>query len=389
MASSVILVINCGSSSIKFQIIDPIEQETLLKGLAEEINTARCQLRIDGKIEKHAHADYTKILSIIGERLTPYKENCIGVGHRIVHGGEFFKESAIVTSYTLQELEKCEHLAPLHNPVNTLGITLLQKILPDLPQVAVFDTAFHTTLPEHAYMYALPREYYEKYQVRRYGFHGTSHRYVTEQAKHYLKGDKHSLISAHLGNGCSLCAVKNGKSIDTSMGMTPLEGLVMGQRSGDLDPSILPYLSQSLHLGDQEILNILNKKSGLLGLSGISGDMRLLEDAESKGDKNARLALEVFCYRLAKYIASYIVPLSGIDGLIFTGGIGENSPFVRKKVIQWLKPLNMHCHTSYNDKNGKEGWISQKGEGVPLLVIPTNEELAIAQEAYQLLQGGS
>nr|NGX51209.1 Acetate kinase [Chlamydiota bacterium] len=282
----------------------------------------------------------------------------------VVHGGESFSESVKIDAEVLNKIKECSHLAPLHNPINALGIEIMQEKFPEVPQVAVFDTAFHQTLPEHAYLYALPYEYYEKYQVRRYGFHGTSHRYVVKRAAAELGKplEQTTLISAHLGNGCSLCAVKGGRSVDTSMGFTPLEGLVMGRRSGDLDPSLIAFLSERLELSAEEVTTILNRESGLLGLSGISEDMRLL--LAQPENERAQLAIEIFCYRLAKYIASYIVPLGGLDALIFTGGIGENAEPIRKKVVDYLAPLDPK-----------------------VLVIKANEELLIAQDAAAIVRG--
>ncbi len=358
---STVFVLNCGGSSIKFQLIEPKSGKVLLKGLAENLTTDRATLKWSDESKELEKSEYPyaldEILKLLGN------EKIIAVGHRVVHGGESFSSSVKIDAKVLEKIKECNHLAPLHNPVNALGIEIMAKKFPDLPQIAVFDTAFHQSLPERAYLYAIPHEYYEKYQVRRYGFHGTSHRYVTaEGAKKVGKLlDETSFISCHLGNGCSVAAVLKGKSVDTSMGLTPLEGLVMGQRSGDLDPSIVGFLADHLKINTDKVIEILNKKSGLLGLSGESEDMRLLLKSS---DQRAKLAIEIFCYRLAKYIASYLVPLGKVDGVIFTGGIGENSEEIRSKVMELLKPFNL-----------KE------------LVIPTNEELLIAQDAAEIVKG--
>lgn len=361
-----VFVLNCGSSSIKFQVIEPESGKVILKGLAENLKTKRARLSYarggeKGTIELTS-SDYSYALEVILELLQ--EEKLIAVGHRVVHGGESFCESVQIDAKVLNQIKACNHLAPLHNPVNALGIEIMQEKFPHLPQIAVFDTAFHQTMPKEAYLYALPYEYYQKYQVRRYGFHGTSHRYVTEEAAKKLGKplEETALISAHLGNGCSVCAVKGGKSVDTSMGLTPLEGLVMGQRSGDLDPSLVSFLAEKLQVSAEEVTLILNKKSGLLGLSGLSEDMRLL--LGEKENTRAQMAIEIFCYRLAKYIASYIVPLGKLDALIFTGGIGENAAPIRQKVVAHLAPFNPK-----------------------VLVIPTNEELVIAKDAVAIVRG--
>ncbi len=356
-----VFVLNCGSSSIKFQLIEPESGKVLLKGLAENLNTDRACLKWPEGEKGLKESDYRYALDEIVKLLG--NEKIIAIGHRVVHGGESFTASVRVDTKVLDKIKECNHLAPLHNPMNALGIEIMEAKFPDLPQIAVFDTAFHQSIPERAYLYAIPYEYYEKYQVRRYGFHGTSHRYVTaEGAKKVGKPLKEtSFISCHLGNGCSVAAVLGGKSIDTSMGLTPLEGLVMGQRSGDLDPSVVGFLADHLKISADSVIEILNKKSGLLGLSGRSADMRLL--LESK-DKRATLAIEIFCYRLAKYIASYLVPLGKIDGVIFTGGIGENSKAIQSNVMALLKPFKLEY-----------------------FVIPTNEELMIAQDAAEIVRG--
>lgn len=360
-----VFVLNCGSSSIKFQLIEPTSGKVIFKGLVENLKTERACIHLTRgptKVSKDLNqSDYMFALDSILKLLG--KEPLIAIGHRVVHGGETFQESIQVNDHILEKIKSCNHLAPLHNPVNALGIEVMQKKFPHIPQVAVFDTAFHQTMPKHAYLYALPYSYYQKYQVRRYGFHGTSHRYVVTQAAEQIGKplEDTAFISAHLGNGCSVCAVKGGKSVDTSMGMTPLEGLVMGQRSGDLDPSLIPFLSDKLNVSANEIVTTLNQKSGLLGISGVTEDMRLLLKEDT--NPQVQIAIEIFCYRLAKYIASYIVPLGNLDALIFTGGIGENAEPIRKKVLDYLAPLNP-----------------------TFLVIPTNEELVIAQDASAIVR---
>ena len=359
----VVFVLNCGSSSIKFQLIEPESGRVHLKGLAENLNSPRARLKWSHGSKELSKGDYAsallEILHLLGD------EKILAVGHRVVHGGEFFNASVKIDDGVLSKIQACNHLAPLHNPVNSLGIEILREKFPTLPQVAVFDTSFHQSMPETAYLYALPYEYYEKFQIRRYGFHGTSHRYVVQKGAEEIGKplEETAFISCHLGNGCSIAAVKGGKSLDTSMGLTPLEGLVMGQRSGDLDPSIVGFLAEKLEISSDEVISILNKKSGLLGLSGMSEDMRLLTESQSP---RAQLAIDIFCYRLAKYIAAYLVPLQRVDGVIFTGGIGENAAGIRDQVMKHLTPFQLKA-----------------------FVIPTNEELMIARDTASIVKGGS
>ncbi|MCH9811231.1 acetate kinase [bacterium] len=372
-----IFVLNCGSSSIKFQLIEPHSHEVILKGLAENIGSKRCQIKHAGGTLSLPGTGYEEVIAAILELLQPYQADIKGIGHRVVHGGEHFSESALITDEVIAKIKDCNSLAPLHNPANLKGIEIFRKSFPMLPNVAVFDTAFHMSLQKQAYLYAIAYEHYEKFHVRRYGFHGTSHRFITMEAEKLLPHAK-NIIIAHLGNGASVCAVKNGKSVDTSMGFTPLEGLVMGTRSGDIDPGMLPFLGKKLDLNTEGLLQMLNKESGLLGISGISSDMRLLEEEMEKGNKQATLAIEIFCYRLAKYIASYEVPTGGADALIFTGGIGENSPLIRKKVIDLLPSFTLDTKLHQNLARGQAGIISSKGKTIG--VIPTNEELLIAKD---------
>jgi acetate kinase len=391
---SLTLVLNCGSSSLKFALIDHSRQTTLVSGLAEKLFEREPRLWVqEGQNSQNVTLPgqgHTVAMRGILRAL----EQCglLGeveqVGHRVVHGGERFKQAARITPEVIEQIEACVPLAPLHNPANLLGIRAAMEAFPHLPQVAVFDTSFHQTMPTHAYRYAVPEDWYTQHGVRRYGFHGTSHAYVTHEAARILDIplENSRFVSAHLGNGCSVAAVKGGKSLDTSMGLTPLEGLVMGTRSGDLDPGIHAHLAKNLNLDLSEITELLNKKSGLLGLSGLSNDMRELERAAAEGHTAASLALEVFCYRLAKYVAAMCVPLSGIDALIFTGGIGENSSYVRARVLGRLAWLGLGASAEQNRSlvGGKMGLISQ-GTRPAALVVKTNEELMIARETHKVM----
>jgi acetate kinase len=394
MSKDFVLVLNCGSSSIKFSVVDPHTGNNQINGLVECVGMDKANItwKIGGEKQNKnlPRIEYEDALKEIVELL--HKQNdllhkIIAVGHRVVHGGEQFTKSVMVDDEVLREIEACIQLAPLHNPANLLGIKVSMKYFAKLPQIAVFDTAFHQTIPQYAYMYALPYELYEKYAIRRYGFHGTSHYFVTHQAAKLLELDINdsAFISAHLGNGCSVCAVLNGKSVDTSMGLTPLEGLVMGTRSGDVDPGLHAYLVNTLGYDVHKVTELLNKKSGLLGLSELSSDMRAIEDGIAGDNDKAVLAMEVFCYRLAKYIMSYAVPLGRIDGVIFTGGIGENGPIIREKVLNWLKALNFKVDTKLNENTirGKAGVITKEGSSVAI-VVPTNEEWVIAADALKL-----
>jgi acetate kinase len=391
---SLTLVLNCGSSSLKFALLNPESGQVALSGLAERLMEAAPVITFKAGNEKstdtlhqmgHAAAMGRILQELQGRGLD---KEVIAVGHRVVHGGEQFKTSVPITLEVIAAIQACVPLAPLHNPANLLGIEGAQAAFPDLPHVAVFDTAFHQTMPAHAYRYALPEAWYSQHGVRRYGFHGTSHAYVTRKATEMLGRDfgLSCFISAHLGNGCSIAAVKNGDSLDTSMGLTPLEGLVMGTRSGDLDPNIHQFIAGALGWNLDQVTDALNKKSGLLGLSGLSNDMRELEQAASSGHAGAKLALEVFCYRLAKYAAAMSVPLGHIDALIFTGGIGENSALVRSKVLGWLGVLGFRLDEGLNQKTtrGQAGIITTEGSTIAM-VVNTNEELMIAWETRGVL----
>lgn len=395
---NLILVFNCGSSSIKFAIINPETGDQDITGLVENINAEGTRILfshndhtletpLPGADYKSAMHEVIKQLNESGDSM----QHIAGVGHRVVHGGESFTQSTLIDESVLGEIKSCIDLAPLHNPANAMGIDIARELFPTLPHVAVFDTAFHQTLPEHAYLYAVPFELYEQHRVRRYGFHGTSHQFVTRASAENLGKplDSLKLISAHLGNGCSVAAVLNGKSVDTSMGLTPLEGLVMGTRSGDVDPALIEYLTQHANMTTSDVTTLLNKQSGLLGLSGISMDMRAITKAADEGNKRAMLAIEIAAYRLAKYIASYFVPLRGCDALIFTGGIGEHAQNIREKTLHWLKPFGFSIDTPANAIDGKNtlGIITAPGS-VIAMVTPTNEEWLIAQDTWQIGQKG-
>lgn len=396
-----ILVLNCGSSSIKFNVICLKTEDFLLKGIAENLNAANPIISISLP-EKNIYKDhkldannYEFAINFIVDTLKKYPEileTIVGVGHRVVHGGEQFSKSVRISNEVQNAIKECITLAPLHNPANLLGIELAKKAFHKLEHVAVFDTAFHQTMPKEAYLYGTPYNWYKDYKVRRYGFHGTSHKYVTMQAAKYLnKPIKNlSLISAHLGNGGSVCAVKHGLSVDTTMGLTPLEGIMMGTRSGDVDPSLPIYMKNIANLEFEECVNDLNKKSGLLGVSGISMDLRTLEQEASNNNTQAILAINLYCYKLAKHIASMIVPLGGLDALIFTGGIGENSNLIRYKTVEYLKYLNLLIDENKNN-NVKRGAFAEinndKVKNTPkILVIPTNEELMIAKDTFNLIK---
>jgi acetate kinase len=395
-----VLVINAGSSSIKYQLYDMPDGQVLAKGSVERIGdensklTHRCGSETTTREE--TVADHQMAMQRILEILVDEQVGAIAdlaeittVGHRVVHGGEEFTGSMIVDDRVLASIEKFVDLAPLHNPHNLVGIRAAQNKLPDAIQVACFDTAFHTSIPEVAYMYALPYELYERYRIRRYGFHGTSHRYVARRAATLMDVDKYQFntITCHLGNGCSMAAVRRGRSVDTSMGFTPLEGLVMGTRTGDFDPAILFYLADKGY--DVAQLNTLcNKKSGLLGISGASNDMRTLEQLAQEGDTRAKLAIEVFSYRVRKYIGAFLTVLNPLHAVIFTGGIGENSPLVRKLICQDLDHMGIVLDTGANDADqAGERTISSADSDVRIMVIPTNEEEAIAGDAFALTAG--
>ena len=394
-----VLVINCGSSSLKFQLINSESEQVLAKGLCERIGIDGSltyqpeggeKVKSDKAMPTHTEAIQFVIDALTDENIGVVKSlSEIGaVGHRVVHGGEKFASSVVITDEVKAAIEECNDLAPLHNPANLIGINACEKLMPGTPMVAVFDTAFHQTMPEKAYMYGLPYEYYDKYKVRRYGFHGTSHSFVSKRAAE-LAGksyDQVKTIVCHLGNGASICAVENGKSVDTSMGLTPLEGLVMGTRSGDIDPAILEFISKKEGLDISGLMNMLNKKSGVFGLSNnLSSDFRDLEEGADSGNNEARIALEVFAYRVAKYVGSYAAAMNGVDVIAFTAGIGENSGTVRSAAAKYLGYLGIEINEEANKKRGEEITISTPDSKVQVMVIPTNEELAIARETVALV----
>lgn len=394
-----VLVINCGSSSLKFQLINSDTEAVLAKGLCERIG-------IDGsltyqpaggekKTEDKAMPTHTEAIQFVIDALTDADSGVVksldeigAVGHRLVHGGEKFGSSAVITEEMIKAVEECNDLAPLHNPANLIGVRACQKLMPETPMVGVFDTAFHQTMPEKAYMYGLPYEYYEKYKVRRYGFHGTSHSFVSKRTAELLNRpyEETKTIVCHLGNGASICAVENGKSVDTSMGLTPLEGLVMGTRSGDIDPAILEFLAKKENLDIDGLMTMLNKKSGVYGLSNnLSSDFRDLTAGAADGNRPAQIALDVFCYRVAKYVGSYVAAMNGVDAIAFTAGIGENVCIVREKVCAYLGYLGVELNKEANAKQGEEVTISTPDSKVKVMVVPTNEELAIARETVALV----
>ena len=394
-----ILVINCGSSSLKYQLINSETEGVLAKGLCERIG-------IDGMLtyqpeggEKEkseiAMPTHTEAINAVLAALTNEKSGVIkslsevgAVGHRVVHGGEKFTSSCLINDESMKAIEECNDLAPLHNPANLIGIRACQELMPGVPMVAVFDTAFHQTMPDVAYTYGIPYEYYEKYKVRRYGFHGTSHSYVSKRTAEIVGKpyDQMKIIVCHLGNGASISAVNCGKSVDTSMGLTPLEGLVMGTRSGDLDPAIIDFVGKKEGLSLDEMNEVLNKKSGMLGISGVSSDGRDLEAAAETGNKRAQLALDVFDYRVIKYIDAYAAAMNGVDAIAFTAGIGENNIKMRKDVCSSLTYLGVKLDEEKNNVRGEERIISADDSKVQVLLVPTNEELAIARETLALVK---
>ncbi len=396
-----ILVINAGSSSLKYQLLNPETQEVLAKGLCERIGidgkftykpTGKTVIKAaDVAMPTHNEAIQTVLNALVDPEngvITSMKE-IDAVGHRVVHGGEKFAASVLIDDEVMAAIEECNPLAPLHNPANIIGIKACQALMPDVPMVAVFDTAFHQTMPAVAYTYALPREYYVNDKVRRYGFHGTSHKYVTSRAAEMLGKplEELKIISCHLGNGSSVAAVKNGKSVDTSMGFTPLAGLPMGTRSGDIDAGILEYLMHKHNMTIDEMLNVLNKKSGVEGISGISSDFRDLEDASAEGDENATLALEVFAYGVKKLIGAYAAAMGGVDAVIFTAGVGENGPETREMATRGLEFMGIKLDPEKNKVRGKDADVSAEDATVRTLVIATNEELMIAKDTAAIVNG--
>ena len=394
-----ILVINCGSSSLKYQLIDMDNENALAKGLVERIGMDGSILtqKVEGKekyVVKSQMPDHTEAIRLVLEALIHSENGVIkdmseigAVGHRVVHAGEYYSKSVIIDETVIKNLTECIKLAPLHNPPNLIGIEACKKLMPTTPMVAVFDTAFHQTMPKEAYIYALPYELYTEHAIRKYGFHGTSHKYVSAKAAEMLKKDIKDLkiISCHLGNGASIAAIKNGESVETSMGFTPLEGIAMGTRCGSLDPAIITYIMQELNMTSEEVNDLLNKKSGVLGVSGVSSDFRDIEEAAAAGNERAKLALNVFYYKVRKFIGSYAAVLGGVDCIIFTAGLGENSPESRKIVCEGLEFLGASIDDSKNNIRGKAAEISKDGSATKVLVIPTDEELMIARDTKTLV----
>lgn len=395
-----VLVINCGSSSLKYQVIDSETEKVLAKGLCERIG-------IDGRLvytpaggEKEiSNLDmptHKQAIQYVINALTNDKTGVIksldeigAVGHRLVHGGEKFACSTLITDEVIKAVEECSDLAPLHNPANLIGVHACQELMPNTPMAGVFDTAFHQTMPLEAYMYGIPYEYYEKYKVRKYGFHGTSHSFVSKRTAELLgkPAENLKIIVCHLGNGSSICAVDGGKSVDTSMGLSPLEGLIMGTRSGDIDPSVMEFICKKENMDINGIMEVLNKKSGVQGLSGVSSDFRDLQAGAASGNDRCEMAVDVFCYRVLKYIGAYVAAMNGVDAIAFTAGLGENDDVVRRKIVSRLGYLGITLDEAANkETRGKEAMISTSDSKVPVWVVPTNEELAIARETVALLQ---
>ncbi|HCJ09142.1 MAG: acetate kinase [Lachnospiraceae bacterium] len=393
-----VFVVNCGSSSLKYQLINSDTEEVIAKGLCERIGIdGRLTHKPTGKeqvVKEVAMPDHKSAVSYVLEELTDPTAGVIkdlseidAVGHRIVHGGEKFAQSVVITDDVMKAIEECNDLAPLHNPANLIGISACKALMPEVPMVAVFDTAFHQTMPKKAYLYGLPYEYYEDYKIRKYGFHGTSHSFVSKRLLQIIgkeNGDS-KVIICHLGNGSSITAVQNGKSVDTSMGFTPLDGLIMGTRSGSIDPAVVQYIAGKKDYTIDEVLNVLNKQSGVEGISGVSSDFRDLDAASMEGNERATVALDMFAYRAAQYIGSYVAAMNGVDAIAFTAGIGENNFKVRKAICDYLGYLGITIDEQANAVRGEEIRLSTEDSKVAVYVIPTNEELAIARETVALV----
>ena len=396
-----VLVINCGSSSLKYQVLDMTNEELLAKGLVERIGIKgsiinhektgqeKFKLEIPMKDHKDAIGHVLEALLDKDHGVLASMEDIGAVGHRVVHAGEKYAYSVKITQDVIDALEECTDLAPLHNPPNLLGIAACKELMPNTPMVGVFDTAFHQTMNPEVFIYAIPYEYYDKYRVRRYGFHGTSHKYVAERAAQILGKDSNNfkVITCHLGNGASITAVKDGKCINTSMGFTPLEGLVMGTRSGDIDPAIISFLAEKEGISVDAVNTILNKKSGVMGISGVSSDFRDLETAAEEGNQRAELAIKVFAHRVKFYIGAYIAELNGADAIVFTAGVGENDIGMRALILQEMDHLGIRLDEKANDVRGKERIISTEDSKVKVLLVPTNEELMIARDTYHIISG--
>ncbi|PLT27833.1 acetate kinase [Peribacillus deserti] len=392
---SKIMAINAGSSSLKFQLFEMPSEDVVTKGLVERIglNDAIFTISVNGEkitettdIPNHEVAVKILLDKLIKHEIIKSYDEITGVGHRVVHGGEAFNDSVLINDEVLDKILELSDLAPLHNPANLTGIKAFQQILPNIPAIAVFDTAFHQTMPESSFLYSLPYEYYEKYGIRKYGFHGTSHKYVSERAAEMLGRplEQLRLLSCHLGNGASIAAIQGGKSIDTSMGFTPLAGVTMGTRSGNIDPALIPYIMEKTDQSAEEVLDVLNKKSGMLAVSGFSSDLRDITEAAKEGNERAELALEVFANRIHKYIGSYAARMYGVDAIIFTAGIGENSEAVRARVMKGLEFMGVYFDPALNKTHGEEAFISYPHSPVKVMVIPTNEEVMIARDVTRL-----
>ena len=394
-----ILVLNCGSSSLKFQLINMDNNERMAKGNFERIGGMKTTLKLNvgGKKEEllHIARDFDEAIEFVLEVLQKPEYELIksldeigAIGHRIVHGGEMFSQSVLIDDKVIEEIEKCIDLAPLHNPAGVAGIRAAKKVLPEIPMVAVFDTAFHQTMPTKAYIYQIPYRYYTSYKIRKYGFHGTSHRYVAQRVAELMgeESDNLKVINCHLGQGASICAIDGGKSVDTSMGLTPLAGIPMATRCGDIDPAIIPYIMKRDNLGPEDIEEILNKQAGAWGVSGVSSDYKDVEDGYKMGDTRSILALESQAYRIAQYIGQYAIALGGVDVITFAGGVGENGIETRERVCKYLEPFGIKLDEDANQVRGKEKCISKEDSKVKIYIIPTNEELIIAKDTYELIK---
>ena len=391
MSSANILVLNCGSSSIKFAIFDMNQQNILINGLAERLYEAQPTINWSGQVKGEANiidqghqAALDKLATLLAE--WDILDSLTGIGHRVVHGGEKFSASTLLNDDNIAALKTLNHLAPLHNPVNMQGIEACQKLLPNLPQVAVFDTAFHQSMPEHAYMYAVPQAWYQDHGVRKYGFHGTSYRYIVQACAEQLNKpvNKLNILCAHLGNGCSASAIVNGQSVDTSMGLTPLDGLIMGTRCGSVDPGLIEFIMSAENASIEDVMTSLNKKSGLLGLSGCSNDMRTLLSAEADGNQQASKAIDAFCYRIARELGALSTSLPTIDALVFTGGIGEHAAVIRQRIIDFWPNARISLDKELNQKHGDDNGVISQADSPKAMVLATNEELMIAQDCYEL-----
>jgi acetate kinase len=397
MLMAKVIAINAGSSSLKFQLFEMPNEEVITKGIIERIGLSDSIFTIsvnDKKVKDTLDIpNHDVAVKLLLDKLTTLGiiqslDEIEGIGHRVVHGGEIFTDSALINEEVIKQIEELSELAPLHNPANVTGIKAFKQVLPNVPAVAVFDTAFHQTMPEKSFLYSLPYEYYEKYGIRKYGFHGTSHKYVSERAAEMLGRplEQLRLISCHLGNGASIAAIEGGKSIDTSMGFTPLAGVTMGTRSGNIDPALIPFIMEKTGLSADEVLDVLNKKSGMLGVSGLSSDLRDIEDLASQGNERAELALEVFASRIHKYIGSYAARMYGVDAIIFTAGIGENSAVIRARVLKGLEFMGVYWDPALNNTRGEDRFINYPHSPVKVMVIPTNEEVMIARDVVRLAE---